>query len=632
MDVPDPVIEIGLPFASLAVWAAVYWITRLASRPAAVTPAPAAMEFPGQEPPAVVSLLANRWRITVDAAESTLLDLAARHYLELRQTGPDPRHTTVHLAGRAPEDLNRYERQVFDRVAERAVDGVVPLTALGFADAGRSAAWSKRLRRSVLADARRLGLSRRRFSRTLVVLLSVLGGVAGAGVAAGAWHYVTRSGEDQFGFVAAFLVTTVALAGVAVRDLGERDTPTGRTVAARWLGLRAWLAGHESFADLPPAAVAVWDRYLAYGAALGVTRVASHVIDLGMADRRRLWSSYGGRWRRVSVSYPGGLPRYGQALGWIVFRALIAALLGWTFARVVGGLFLDSAGQSSSDGRASWTRLAEAGPVTLGIVALGFALLGLAGYLLLRALLDLVAPATVTGEVLWHQVWQRQSSDDGPGRPINHHLVIDDGHGDQLRAWILPQQIAGECRLGDVVTARVRPWTRRVIGVGVQRAAPEPADLGADADDETLADADLPATATHAAVRPDRLLTAAEVSAATGRRVSLARAEGTAGQVRGMAAFVDGRGATVLGLHVGRGVTAQFNMTLGRATGTPLPGVGDEAYAGPDRVVGRRGDLVLLLLRGPGGGGIEAAQLSGLLATALSRLPSEPAPQPSGAG
>ncbi|MGC4878915.1 hypothetical protein ACLQ26_21970 [Micromonospora sp. DT43] len=33
-----------------------------------------------------------------------------------------------------------------------------------------------------------------------------------------------------------------------------------------------------------------------------------------MADRERLWSTYGGRWRQVSVSYPGGLTRYRASL------------------------------------------------------------------------------------------------------------------------------------------------------------------------------------------------------------------------------------------------------------------------------------------------------------------------------
>lgn len=45
----------------------------------------------------MVHLLANRWRLTVEAAEATLLDLAARRILEFRQAGSDPRDTTIHL-------------------------------------------------------------------------------------------------------------------------------------------------------------------------------------------------------------------------------------------------------------------------------------------------------------------------------------------------------------------------------------------------------------------------------------------------------------------------------------------------------------------------------------------------------
>ena len=82
------------------------------------------------------------------------------------------------------------------------------------------------------------------------------------------------------------------------------DKQAGREVAARWLGVKGWLRNTEAFADLPPSAVAVWDRYLSYGDALGVTRVCSAVIDLGMGDRKRVWSSFGGTWHRVRVQYP----------------------------------------------------------------------------------------------------------------------------------------------------------------------------------------------------------------------------------------------------------------------------------------------------------------------------------------
>ncbi|MFY1669797.1 hypothetical protein ACN27G_07530 [Plantactinospora sp. WMMB334] len=80
------------------------------------------------------------------------------------------------------------------------------------------------------------------------------------------------------------------------------------------------------------------------------------------------------------------------------------------------------------------------------------------------ALLDLAARG---------HLWQRRVVE-GSGRtyvPVNHHLVIDDGRSGRTRAWVLPEEIAGRCRLGDVVTARVRPWARRARDVTVHRPA-----------------------------------------------------------------------------------------------------------------------------------------------------------------
>jgi hypothetical protein len=326
--------------------------------------------------------------------------------------------------------------------------------------------------RSVIADARRLGLSRRRFSPTLVTALCVLAGAAALGVTVGGAHYMMRDNGEFGAAPGLFLVTMGVLCGIAGKVGGERDTPAGRAAAARWLGVRAWLDGHESFVDLPPAAVAVWDRYLPYGAALGVTRVASQVIDLGMADRKRIWSSYTGGWRQVSVSYPRA-PRYGQRLGWIVFRAVLAALIGWTFASP----------------RNLWPRLFDSDPITVGFTLTGLALLGYGTYTTVRVLLDLAAPTTVSGEVLWHQLWQthQQGTDTSSNTvPVNFYLVIDDGHADRTRAWVLPASTADRCGLGDTVTARIRPWTRRVLAVTVQRAASRRAGPHDIEDDEEL--------------------------------------------------------------------------------------------------------------------------------------------------
>ena len=61
---------------------------------------------------------------------------------------------------------------------------------------------------------------------------------------------------------------------LAIRRAPDQLTPTGREVASRWLGVRAFVAGTGSLDHLPPAAVEVWDRYLAYGAAMDLSEVA----------------------------------------------------------------------------------------------------------------------------------------------------------------------------------------------------------------------------------------------------------------------------------------------------------------------------------------------------------------------
>ena len=62
--------------------------------------------------------------------------------------------------------------------------------------------------------------------------------------------------------------------------------------------------------------------------------MASTVIDMGMGNRRRVWSSYGGSWHRVRVSYPAVWWRYGRPAGQLTMRSLLAlaagiGLIGW---------------------------------------------------------------------------------------------------------------------------------------------------------------------------------------------------------------------------------------------------------------------------------------------------------------
>jgi len=59
------------------------------------------------------------------------------------------------------------------------------------------------------------------------------------------------------------------LFGLLGRNRKDRVTAAGRTATAHWLGVAHWLDDNAVFATLPPAAVAIWDRLLAYGVAVG---------------------------------------------------------------------------------------------------------------------------------------------------------------------------------------------------------------------------------------------------------------------------------------------------------------------------------------------------------------------------
>src|SRR4029453_19208388 len=107
---------------------------------------------PGERPPAVVDLLTNDWRVTADAIPATLLDLAARDYLDLEQYGPG--RTVCRVRRTSGEGLEAYERMVLDHVAGLAVDGLVPAEALTTGPQDQSSRWWRAFQRAVVGDAR----------------------------------------------------------------------------------------------------------------------------------------------------------------------------------------------------------------------------------------------------------------------------------------------------------------------------------------------------------------------------------------------------------------------------------------------------------------------------------------------
>jgi hypothetical protein len=650
-------LELLAVAAAVAIWFMLFAAVLASTRPADVDPVPAHADFPSDEPPAIVSLLAGRWKLNEDAAESTLIDLAARHWIELRQPGNDPTHTTVHLlhhpGGRPAKDrqpLTPYEEMVLARVQTEAVDHVVPITALTFRDLGEATSWTNRLHRLVIEDARARGLTRRRFSPLLVTSLSAL--AAGPAVML-ALVIMERSGEVGAGPGAA-LIGWGMLSALVGRPLGERDTPAGRELAARWLGLQTFLRNDGAFAELPPSAVTVWDRYLSYGDALGVTRVCSALIDLGMGNRKRVWSSFGGTWHRVRVRYPKFWGRYGATAPRV--------LIGVVGVLLVGGFIVKTLGTEGFDRPGSLNGWLGDLPILLGLY-----LVIRGSYRLVRLAADLIAPKTITGEVLWIELWKQTAEQENkPSRPLVHYFAVDDGTDERTTAWALPSEWSGRSRPGDLVTITVRPWTRRVteLVVDSSRAArlsqvasapaapPAPAGPAASAGSAAPAGPVIPgmggilggagevgqlspvlaSAAVASAVASARgggapavpeLLSTAEVAAALGRPVV---SDGAGARVRlgpfELVTFSQPQtGRPVLVIAVARGSAVNLVMRGIRRSGTPLPGIHDEGWSGQDWVLGRRGDTMIRLNLEPNAA-TAPDRLPALLSKALTRLES----------
>jgi hypothetical protein len=402
--------------AAVILWFLVLLGVAFATRARGVDPGLAAMDL-GEEPPAVVDLLTSDWRVTPDAVPATLLDLAARDYVDLEQHGPG--RTVCRLRRTSAEGLEAYERMVLDHVVGLAVDGVVPAEALTTGPQDQSTRWWRAFRQAVVADARERGLARDRWSGPVKAFLRAAALVpAGLGVL-----YANAAGGLDFGTIGAGLVIWVVLTS-SIRLFGDqRDTPAGAEAAARWLGVRDYLGRNEVFPTLPPASVAIWDRYLGYGAALGVATAALRALPMGAEDDHRAWSAYGGRWRVVKVRYPRLGFTWGRRPPVAFLVGLATAGAGYVALRLMLGVRAWTEGQLDIDQAAGWMRTAA---TVLAVAVLLVAAWG--AWTMLRAVLDLVSRREVEGQVV-----RRRSYSRGNDR-TDHFIAVDSGRSDRIKA------------------------------------------------------------------------------------------------------------------------------------------------------------------------------------------------------
>jgi hypothetical protein len=361
----------------------------------------------------------------------------------------EPGTYTCRLSGGPEPALTPYEAQVLDLLRRRAVDGVVPARALTAGPADEARGWIAKFNRKVVEEADRAGLCGPRWPAGAVALMGVLAGIAFVVAAFSGRSEATLDLPQVIALAVSFV--TLWVLSHAFRDDTQMVTPAGLAAQARWLALRRYLHDDEVFASLPPTAVAVRDRYIAYGAALGAATAAVRAMPMGAESDRWAWTRYGGQWRQVRVSYPN---RWPPAYGYSPSRA------AWLAIRVGGiGLFwfwlsrqllprLPPGTQTDQLGRALSTG------VTLVNVAAFLAVVA-AVWLLLAAGLALLGTTEVTGEAIRLRRM--------PGGRC--YVAVYRGSGDHVRAWVISPEHYAAIDEYDTITVSVATLLGRVRSV-----------------------------------------------------------------------------------------------------------------------------------------------------------------------
>jgi hypothetical protein len=399
----------------------------------------------GDEPPAVVSLLARR--LGRDGFGATLADLAARGWFGLSGArGPSGPVMCVVPAETPAEPLTPYERRVLEHVALRSgVAGEVPAPALSDGFEGGQGTFMAAFRQEVTADAVQRGLTRPRLSRRRIGLLCLALVVpAGAlGVALAAAHRPDSVG----GPVLVWLVLSLVTIGIGVR---RRPSAAGRAVLERWhatadAARRGSARGEGdlsgggtyggTFGGAYAGAYGGTDgdgaRLEAYAAALG--RAPGVVAVFASPGSNMAWSSYRGSWQQIPIES-----------NTLSCQAALAIMLA-----AIGGTLLFA-------GALAWLNYIGLGALVepVGELTGLFFVAGVVAWTLRRRLFPRFAE--FDGQVI--RQWMVGGDDDGPDQ---YHIAVDDGV--RAKAWdlLVSSGFYGGLAPGTLVHARVSLWQPR---------------------------------------------------------------------------------------------------------------------------------------------------------------------------
>ncbi|MGH9013647.1 MAG: DUF2207 family protein [Acidimicrobiia bacterium] len=454
----------SLPILVLAAALGLTWLATVAvlaylRRAPEVEPGPYTQDLPA-EPPALAGLLCADFELGTEAVPATLLDLGARRVVALEEIQPG--RTICRIRHARSEGLTEYEQRVLGAVVDKAIDGVVPTEALTTGTEDASRRWQRDYAKEVVADAQGRGLTYDRWPGGLVALIGTgvlaLGGLLYLASAVGGDTSGNRgiTAGVAGGVAVAALLALGVISGRMSRSLAQLPTEAGYEEAARCLGLQTHLRENEHFDDVPPAAVTMWGRHLAYAAALGAARGCVAALPFGAEDDHLAWSRFGGRWRKVRVRYPRARPpAWGKHPG-------VALVLGlfWGAAALTalyGLLRVANAERDPFDPTFTQSQLDWIGRGALILCVPVVLLLTWALYVLIQAGPDLWRDRVVTGDVVRARVRQQVFQSDGDNPKHWYYLALDDGTADRISAWRVRRDLYDAHSQGETVTAVVTP-------------------------------------------------------------------------------------------------------------------------------------------------------------------------------
>jgi hypothetical protein len=449
---PELAIAAG---AAIGAWLLLLGLFALFTRPREVPPAPATMDL-GPEPPAVVDYLFSRFHVTNHGVAGTLLDLAAGHYVDIDQ---QPGGTFFSAGREAPDRLLPHERMLYDHVVRLAGSGSVPAQALTLGSAEQSAGWLKRFDGLVSQYSRSNGLTVARFGFATWGIIRLTGLVAAGLVIATA----AQANATEVGFLACGMALVFSHAALEKVFGTQKLTPAGEQAVAHWLGVKEYLSQGEGFHDLPAAHVILWDRYMAYAAAMGLARAAARALPLGAEDDHKAWSDYTGTWRQVTVRYPHHRFLWGRSPLNVLFIGLFTVAIG--AAGIYGAIqVLDYAdGLPSSDEAAYW--ISQGSLIAIAVFAFvcfwGLTTINLAS-------MDFGTKRTLQGLAVRCRTFPHGDN------KTDYFIGIDDGVHPEIKAWLVSPATYNAVGEGAVVTARVSRCQAHIYELTVTKAGPEP--------------------------------------------------------------------------------------------------------------------------------------------------------------